>query len=457
MARTESSGIEESSDHGSRETFASRFGLLMTMIGVAVGLGNVWRFPYMVGLYVGAPFVVFYILVVVLVGIPALMAEWTLGRYTRRGPVGAFERAGLPYGRAVGWFFFAVVTAATAYYTNALGWVLFYAVGEIAGAVGGSWPSSTVLPPAEGFSPASFVLQIACTGTVILLCVVVLLRGLRSGIEKASKFIIPGLLAILVVFIVRSLTLPGAGAGVAWYIGKFDLAALTGRVMMGALGQAIFTLSLGGTFMVVYGSYLNKGDNLPYNAALTALGDLTAGLLAGLAIMPAVFALGLEPDAGPGLLFFTLPKVFASIPAGWIFGLLFFLGLFGAAYLSDIAAFEVLVAGLTDNAQMKRKKAVWTMAGAVFLLSLPPMINMKVFVPWDLTFGSGMQTLGALLSVVTVAWVIRRSEGLKALSEGGAAPMLRFLYLWLRFVVPGIILLVGIWWMLTDVLGVVVD
>ena len=439
----------------SRETFASRFGLLMTMIGVAVGLGNVWRFPYMVGEFGGAPFVLFYVFVVGVVGIPALMAEWTLGRLTRRGPVGAFARAGLPFGRPVGWFFFFVVTAATGYYTNALGWVLYYAAGGLADTVGLAWESSSILPPDEGFVARSFFLQMACTGLVILACVGVLLKGLRSGIERVSKLIVPTLLTLLLILIVRSVTLPGAGAGIQWYILKVDLSAFTGRVMLAALGQAVFSLSLGGTFMVVYGSYLNRQDPLRPNAVWTATGDVMAGLLAGLAIFPTVFALGLEPASGPGLLFVTLPQVFGQIPLGGFFALLFFLALLGAAYLSDVAAFEVLVAGLTDNTRLSRTQAVWLMAAVVFLIALPPMINMEIFVPWDLTFGSGMQTLGALLSVITVAWVIRRSEALKALSaEGDATPPL-WLYYWLRFVIPGAIVLVGIWWVLTDVLGVV--
>ena len=402
-----------------RETFASRFGLLMTMIGVAVGLGNVWRFPYMVGEFGGAPFVAFYVVMVGVVGIPALMAEWSLGRMTRRGPVGAFARAGLPGGHAVGWFFFFVVTAATGYYTNALGWVLYYAAGGLADALGFAWDSPAILPPGEGFLARSFLLQAACTGLVILACAAVLLKGLRAGIERVSKILVPTLLTLLLLVIFRSVTLPGAGMGVQWYILKFDLSALSGGVMLGALGQAIFSLSLGGTFMVVYGSYLNPKDDLRRNAVWTASGDVIAGLLAGFAIFPAVFALGLEPGSGPGLLFETLPKVFSQIPAGGLFALLFFLALFGAAYLSDVAAFEVLVAGLTDNTRLGRTQAVWLMAAIVFVIALPPMINMAIFVPWDLTFGSGMQTLGALLSVITVAWAVHRAEALKQLAAAG--------------------------------------
>jgi NSS family neurotransmitter:Na+ symporter len=437
---------------GDRESFATRLGLLASMIGVAVGLGNVWRFPYMVGKFGGASFVLIYVLAVILLGIPALIAEWSLGANTRRGPVGAFARAGLPCGRHAGWFFFFIVTAATAYYTNAVGWVLYYAVGELARAIGLSWAEAAVLPPQTGFDARALILQLVCTSLVILGCVLVLRKGIRAGIERVSKVVMPVLLVILVILIVRSVTLPGAAAGIEWYILKVDFAALTPQVVIAALGQAFFSLSLGGTFMVVYGSYLGSQVGLGRNAVWTATGDLIAGLLAGLAIMPAVFAFGLTPESGPGLLFFTLPSAFAEIPGGWIFGLLFFTGLLGAAFLSDVAAFEVLVAGITDNTRTRRKAAIWLMAGIVLVLAVPPMINMRIFVPWDLTFGSGMQTLGSLLAVIAFAWFLHRRP---ARPEDAASGPGRWLLLWLRFVVPGAILTIGIWWLLDEVLGVV--
>ena len=418
----------------------------MSMIGVALGLGNVWRFPYMVGRYGGAAFVLFYVAISLFIGVPGLMAEWALGRETRRGTVGAFERGGLPFGKQIGWFLFVIVTAATAYYTNVIGWVLWYGIAELVRPFGVTVNAAAVLPPDSGFKPISVLLQMLCTAAVLLTCVAVLLRGLQKGIERVSKIILPLLLGILLVLIVRSLTLPGAQAGLDWYILHFDLGDLTPRAMIGALGQAVFSLSLGGTFMVVYGSYLKHDEPLASPAIWTTAGDTFSGVLAGLAIFPAVFALGLEPNAGPALLFSTIPEVFARIPTGWLFGVLFFLGLFGAGYLSDIAALEVLIAGLTDNLGWTRKRATWTMAGVVFLFAIPPMLNMRVFVPWDLTFGSGMQTFGALLAALTIGWAMNRSRALAALN----AP--RWLYLWIRYVIPGAILLVGAWWVWTEVL-----
>ncbi len=431
-----------------RETFTSRFGLLMTMIGVAVGLGNVWRFPYMVGRFGGASFVLLYLIMVCAVGIPALMAEWTLGRHTRRGTLGAFEKGGLPGGKYVGYFFVFVVFCATGYYSNTLGWVAFHALGEAGSLVGVSLNAAVILPPERGLDSTSLVLQLVATALVITMSGTVLLRGLRGGIERVSKFIMPLLLLILCTLILRSVTLEGASEGLRWYLGDFSLAGMDGSVLAAALGQAVFSMSLGGTFMVIYGSYLDRSENIPGSALLTGIGDTTAGLLAGLAIFPAVFALGLQPDSGPSLIFNTLPQTFARMPLGGLFGFLFFVGLFGAAFLSAIAAMEVLVGGIVDNTTNSRGKAVIIVCSIVMVLAIPPMINMRIFFPWDLTFGSGMQTLGTLMAVVTAAWCIKRSEALAELANQSPRKFHRLLYWWMRFVIPVAIVFVGVQWLL---------
>jgi len=429
-----------------RETFSSFFGQLMTMIGVAVGLGAVWRFPYMVGRFGGSAFVLFYIIIVLFVGIPALMCEWTLGRHTKRGTLGAFERGGLPGGKIIGVFLFCVVFFATAYYSNALGWVGFFAISELLNALGVSLNASSILPPQEGFNLTSFLLQLMMTFIVIFTCGYILIKGLRRGIERISKWIVPILFTILIILIFRSITLEGADQGIKWFIGRFAISELTPSVMAAALGMAFFSMSLGGTFMVIYGSYLHSSANIPKNAVLTGLGASLAGILAGFAIFPAVFAFSLEPSSGPDLIFSTLPKTFSMMPLGWLFGSLFFFGLFGAAFLSDVAAFEVLVGGITDNTPSARKKTVGLVCSIVFVLAIPPMINFKIFIPWDLAFGSGMQVLGSLLAVVTAVWFIQRSKTLKEISEGMAKPFPRFLYWWMRIAIPMAILFVGINW-----------
>lgn len=424
------------------------------MIGLAVGLGNVWRFPYMVGAFGGAAFILLYLVIAALVAVPALMGEWSLGRHTRQGTLGAFAKVGLPGGRLVGWFLCTIVWFAVAYYTNAIGWVVYHAIGQVAVGVGRPIDSAAILPPESGFSAKSMTLQVTFTALVLLAEAAVILRGVRAGIERISKVVTPVLFLSLLVVIVRSVTLPGAGEGVAWLF-AFDPAGVTPTVAIAALGQVVFSVGLGGTLMVVYGSYLGAEANIRSDAMWTVLGDTGAGLLAGLAIFPAVFALGLEPGSGPGLLFATLPQVFEALPAGWFFGLLFFGGLSGAALLSGIAAYEVLVASFTDSLGWSRKRATWAVFWISMLLALPPMINLEIFVPWDLTFGSGGQTFGALVAVVTVGWVMIRATLLEQIA--GPDPSFADLALvrWLRWVVPTAVLAAATWWLLTDVLGAV--
>ncbi|MFZ2055493.1 MAG: sodium-dependent transporter [Candidatus Aminicenantales bacterium] len=443
--------MEENAPGPARETFSSLFGVIMTMIGVAVGLGAFWRFPYMVGRFGGSAFVLFYMLITLFIGIPALMAEWTLGRHTRRGTLGCFEKGGFPGGRWVGFLLFAILIFACGYYSNVVGWVAFHALGQVLQALGLKLDAAAIIPPQVGFNPTSFLLQFLMTAAVIFSCGVVLVKGLRKGIEKTSKWIVPLVFGFLVILILRSVTLKGAGEGIRWFILKFRWSELTPSVMAAALGMAFFCLSLGGTFMVMYGSYLDGRTRILRNAVVTGIGASMAGILAGLAIFPAVFSFGLKPGSGPGLIFMTLPKTFALMPLGWIFGILFFAGLFGIAYLSDVAAFEVLVGGVVDNTNIPRKKAVFLICGIVFVLSLPPMINNRIFIPWDLAFGSGMQALGSLLAVITAVWFIKRSEALRELAEGTNKPFPRALYWWMRIVVPLAILLVGINWLLESV------
>lgn len=437
-----------------RETFATIYGVIMTMIGVAVGLGAVWRFPYMVGKFGGSAFVLFYLVIVFFVCIPVLMAEWTLGRHTKRGPLGAYERGGLPGGKYVGSFLFFIVFCSTAYYCNTLGWVGFHALGEIAHAFGFNLHSEAILPPQTGFNLTSFLLQISMTAFVIFTCSLVLVKGLRKGIEKSSNWIMPGFFVILIILILRSVTLERASEGIRWYIGRFSFKELTPSVMAASLGMALFSMSLGGTFMLIYGSYLDKKVNLTKSAVITGVGASLAGILIGLVIFPAVFSFGLEPSSGPALVFFTLPKTFALMPLGWLFGLLFFLAVFGAAYLSAISAIEVLVGGIVDNTKLDRKKPVMICSLIVYFFAIPSMINLKIFYIWDLTFGSGLQALGSLLAVITAVWIIKRSESLKELQEGRKKPFPLFLYWWMRIVIPLSILFVGINWLLESVLHI---
>ena len=424
------------------------------MIGLAVGLGNVWRFPYMVGQFGGAAFILMYLIIAALVAVPALMGEWSIGRHTRLGTLGAFAAVGLPGGHALGWLLTLVTWVAVAYYTNAIGWVVYHALAQAATGLGVGFDASEIIPPESGFSVRSMGLQFSLTALLLLMQAAIILKGVRAGIERVSTIVTPVLFLSLLIIIARGVTLPGAGEGLRWLL-AFDLAAVTPTAAIAALGQVVFSVGLGGTLMVVYGSYLADDADIKSNAIWTVIGDTGAGLLAGLAIFPAVFAFGLEPGSGPGLLFATLPQVFAELPAGWVFGLLFFGGLSGAALLSGIAAYQVLVASFTDSLGFSRRRATWTVYAVSLFLAIPPMINLKIFVPWDLGFGSGGQTFGALVAVVTVGWVMRRSVLLEQIAGDSPSRSDRALIQWLRWVVPTAVSAAAVWWLVTDVLGIV--
>ena len=192
-----------------RETFGTRLGLLATMVGLAVGLGNVWRFPYMVGQFGGAAFILLYLAIAGLIGVPALMGEWSLGRHTQRGTLGAYERVGMPGGRAMGWLLTGIVWFAVAYYTNAIGWVVYHTLAEALAPFGRPIDASRILPPETGFSGVAFGLQLGFTAMVLLAEAAIVLRGVRAGIETASKIITPVLFVVLLIVVVRSVTLPG--------------------------------------------------------------------------------------------------------------------------------------------------------------------------------------------------------------------------------------------------------
>jgi NSS family neurotransmitter:Na+ symporter len=424
------------------------------MVGLAVGLGNVWRFPYMVGQFGGAAFIILYLGIAALVAVPALMGEWAIGRHTRLGTLGAFERIGLPGGKGLGWLLTLLAWVAVAYSTNAIAWVVFHSLAQAATGLGMGFDASVILPPETGFSAQSMVLQFGFTALLLLIQAAVILQGVRAGIERVSMIVTPVLFITLLIVIGRSVTLDGADEGIRWLL-AFDLAAITPTAAIAALGQVVFSVGLGGTLMVVYGSYLADDADIRSNAAWTVIGDTGAGLLAGLAIFPAVFAFGLEPGSGPGLLFATLPQVFAELPAGWVFGLLFFGGLSGAALLSGIAAYEVLIAGFTDTLGLSRRRATWTVYAGSLFLAVPPMINLRIFVPWDLTFGSGGQTFGALVAVITVGWFMHRGTLLEQIAGDTPSRADRSLIRWLRWVVPTAVSAAAVWWLLTDVLGIV--
>ncbi|HEY7698619.1 MAG TPA: sodium-dependent transporter [Vicinamibacteria bacterium] len=426
-----------------RETFGSSFGSLMVLIGVAVGLANVWRFPYLAGRHGGAAFVLLYVLLNFLLGIPAIMAEWTLGRMTRQGPTGAFVTAGMPGGRGIGLLLFFTVFMAMTYYTLIVGQVLFYTFHTLSGASSGSGPAAFYQATLGGvtfWNLAATAVTFAAIGGVIYL-------GVRRGIEAVSRITMPLVFVSLLVVIARSVTLPGAAAGLRFYLLP-DLSKIDGPAVLAAMGQVFFSLSLGGTFFLLYGSYLRDDENLPITAVQTAFGDMAAALLAGLAVLPAVFAVGVAPTSGPSLLFITLPGVFGAMPGGAFAGGLFFAAFFVAAFLSAVAGMEVLVDGAGHYFGWSRGRAVVVLVCADLLLSFPSMASSDYLMWNDRLWGSTMQPVGSALTLIALGWFVSRGRALAEVNRGSSIRVGALWILWIRWVVPisiAVILVYG-WW-----------
>lgn len=419
-----------------RETFAAGWGTVLATAGVAIGLGNVWRFPYMMGSYGGAVFLVLYLAIVVAFGIPALICEQALGRATRSGPLGAFRRVELPGAAVWGGLLLVTVTMAASYYGVVVAWVLDFAVLSAAGR--GAEPGLF-----EEFT-SSVVRQLPGVAVTVGAACGVLYLGVRRGIERISQTVLPLFFVLFLVLIGRSLTLPGAVPElVAYLTPSWD--GLSGETVLAALGQAFFSIALGGTFMVVYGSYLPAEENLPRTAVATALTDATAALLAGLVVVPAVLALGLDMDTGPSLLFEVMPEVFGRLPAGSVFAAVFFVSVFLVALLSLMAAYEVVVAELGAHLGWSRRRALVALGAVQLLLAFPALLVPGYIEQSDFVWGSTMQVLGGGLAVMALVWSYGRARALEAV---GVEHVPGWLVAWVRWVIPGGILatLAYGWW-----------
>jgi NSS family neurotransmitter:Na+ symporter len=399
------------------------------MVGVAVGLGNVWRFPYMMGQYGGSAFLVVYLVFVLVFAIPAVTAEWSLGRYTRHGPLGAMEHAFGPLGRWIGYLLVLTVLIANSYYVVIVGNVAF----------------SAAFAMYTGFTPETIPLYTDKLGDGSLQAVVALLmiaaamwvihRGVAKGIERISRLFVPLFGVMIITLIVMALNLPGAVTHLLAFL-EPDFSQLTPTSMFAALGQAFFSLSLGGTFYLIYGSYLRDDENIPKTAIATGIGDASAAILASLFIVPTVLALGLNMQAGPSLIFETLPRMFSEIPAGRFIGVAFLIGLWMMAFLSTVAAFQVIVAALTDSFNFSLTKAALLVGGVEAVLMLPSAVNPEIIGTLDLIFGSGMQMLGSGLTIIALLWGCDKAIAATQIFGGRTDGFRRIYLLWLKWAVP---------------------
>ncbi len=406
----------------SRDTFKTRWGFILASAGSAVGLGNLWMFPWRLGEYGGAAFLIPYLVFVYVLGTTGLMGEFAFGRWARRGAMGAYEKLmedrGLPYGRALGAYPVLTLLGTLIFYGIVTGWVLRYTGAAITGNLDMGTDPSSAFYALAGQPKSVFwqALAIACTGGILIF-------GIAKGIERASKLLMPLLLLLLLVLLFRSLTLPGAMEGLKYLLVP-DWSYLLKPITWGmALGQAFFSVSLTGAGMLVYGSYLTRDFDIPSAALSTVTLDTAMALMAAFIIVPATFAYGIDPAAGPPLLFITLVEVFANMPAGRIMAVFFFLGVLFAAISSLIAIKEVVVEALMDQFSWTRRTSVLVAGSLAFLCGLPLALNQTRFDAFVDLITVYLVPVGAALAGVLFFWVLGIRRAREEVNTGAENPV----------------------------------
>jgi NSS family neurotransmitter:Na+ symporter len=414
----------------SRETFGSGIGAFAATLGSAIGLGNIWKFPYLTGSNGGAAFVLAYLLSVALVGLPILVAELVIGRSTRLNAVHAYATI-VPrqkFWAAIGWVGLASALFIMAFYTDVAGWVFAYVFKSIAAAAGGPVLGNATFGALASGTVEPLLWQLG----VLALTTAIIALGVSKGIERATKTLMPLLLVLLLICDIRALTLPGAYAGFE-YLFKPDLHKLSGKVLLAALGLSFFKLSLGMGTMTTYGSYLPESTRIAPTALRVALADTLVSLLAGLAIFPAVFAFGGEPAGGPGLLFNTVPLIFSKMPMGGLFTALFFVLAAVATIGAMVSLMEVPVAFLVEKGKMSRRTAACLTGGGMFalgslatlsqshVLGSVKIFGKSIFDLFDFLSSTVLMPLGGLAIAIIAGWLLSKKDLVSELEKGYAS------------------------------------
>ena len=436
-----------------RDSFTSKIGIIAAVAGSAVGLGNIWKFPYITGVFGGGAFVFVYLICIAIIGMPVMLSEFVIGRKAQRNAIGSFKKLapGTPWFVA-GTMGIIAAFMILAFYGVVAGWTLEYLVKSIMNSFAGKNPAE--LEGMFGGFISKVTKPIFWQFVFMILTGWIVLAGIKGGIEKATKFLMPVLLIIILVLDIRAITLPGAGAGLA-FLFKPDFSKLSAEGMLSALGHAFFSLSLGMGTLITYSSYMGKQENLATTAVQVTVADTGIALLAGIAIFPAVFAFGIEPGAGPGLVFITLPNVFQQMAGGYIFSLLFFLLLAIAALTSSISILEVVVAYFVEELKLARRNATIMATIAITIVGLPCSLSVgvmskvqfleKTFFDWlDFLAANVLLPLGGLLITAFVGWYLGREKTRAEVTNEGqlkAAYLPLFIFL-AKFIAPVVIAII---------------
>ncbi len=437
-------------DFSNRDSFGSKFGVIAATAGSAVGLGNIWRFPYVAGESGGGAFVLIYLAFIFIIGVPVMLSEFTIGRRAKLNTFGAFKK--LAPGKP--WYIIGIMGLIAAFfilafYSTIAGWTLEYIVKAFSN--GFSNQDTTVI--FEAFKTSTFK-PLLWQFIFMILTAWIVFSGVKDGIEKYTKILMPLLFVLIVVMCIRALTLPGSFRGLE-FLFKPDFSKITWGVVLEALGQAAFSLSIGMGALITYGSYISKDNNLSKTAVQVSIADTLIAILAGVMIFPAVFALGMNPEAGPGLVFQVLPELFMKMPGGYIFSIVFFILLAVAALTSTVSLLEVVVAFASEELKMSRQKAtilgaiaIW-LVGIITTLSFSNLSEVKLFdkTIFDLLeyiAANILLPVGALFIVIFLGWFLGKKVIADELSNEGTLKM-KFLGLFvfiIKFIAPVAITLV---------------
>lgn len=433
-----------------REQWASQTGFILATIGSAVGLGNIWRFAYVAGENGGAVFLLVYVVFVAAIGVPLVIAELTLGRRSAADAVSAFE-AGQPGSlwRFAGWLPVAGCVYILSYYTVIAGWAVKYLLGAT---TGGLWEEAEAGYGAyfEGFIAEPFE-PIAWQAVMLVIAVAVVSAGVAKGIERLNLWLMPLLALIVVALAMFAVTLPGSDAGLAFLFAP-DIAQFGNpRLYVSALGQAFFSIGVGMAIFVTYGGYMACRQPIPSSSLIIVIGDTLFAIVAGIAIFPAVFALGGDPAAGPRLAFITLPQIFLEMPGGRAVGPVFFFLLSAAALTSIVSLMEVPVAALIGRLGLGRRPATMLIGGLSLAIGVPSalsygvlgdvrLLGLPVLDAIDYLGSNFLLPVAGLLVALIVGW---RFAGRVIMAEAGLAGALGHIWLWLiRIIVPAAIILI---------------
>ncbi len=441
-----------------RGNFASKLGIILATAGSAVGLGNVWRFPFMAGHNGGAAFIVLYFGCILLLGIPGMVSEFIIGRHSQSNAARAYYEisGGQRRWRLVGYLGILTSTIILGFYAVVAGWCLQYLFASLMGHLSGD--ADYVLHYFQSFSSHPWK-PVLWAVAFILITHLVIVRGVQNGIERASKLLMPLLLVLLVLIVIASCSLPGAMAGVEFLL-KPDFSKVSGGVLLEALGQAFFSLSLGTACLCTYASYFSRDTNLLKSAGQIALLDTFIAILSGLMIFPAAFSVGVEPDAGPSLIFITLPNVFQQafghLPLlGYVIGILFYALLVFAALTSTISMHEISTAFFAEELNLQRKKAAWIETLVCILLAIGcslsvgavdslTLFGQSLMDFCDMLTAQIMLPLGAFLTSLFIGWVVDQRLVHDELTNQGtvAEGLFRAYQFSVRYIVPLCILLI---------------